>query len=326
MNNDLRVVVSSLIVFILAGCGSGGGGPEQAPGPTPTGTINTGNALTIAGRSVDAALLSGSFGDVTSFVGLTPVSTGDLDSFGSAKLAGNGEWTAASQVPVGPETTPCAIDGTVTVSGDIAVPLSITPGDFLDFSWNGCDDGIDQIIDGMIGMTFTEFEGTLLAGQILLRVSLSANNFQVTESGSFDLVDGILDITIDSRSLTESVVTTVGDSFNFSDSSGSTTLTGFSTVITEDLTVFPSNFTTDATGTISSTLFNGAVNYSTPVSFESIAGSFPYAGEMLVSGTGSARLKIIAMSDNDVRVEADFNGDGAADATIDTTWEALTDG
>lgn len=328
MNRNIAILGSSLLLAGLAGCGGGGGGSAvaQAPGPAPSGAITTGSALTVAGRSVDAALLSGSFGDITSFVGLTTVSTGDPNTLGSAKLASNGGWSVASQVPVGPETTACLVEGSVTVSGDIANPLSIAPGDFLDFSWDGCDDGLGQIIDGLIGMTFTEFEGTLLAGRILLGVSLAVDSFQVTADGSFNLVDGGLDLTIDSRSQTETIFTTLGSSFVVSNSRGTTTLTDFSNRVTEDLSMFPSNLTMDASGTISSTQFNGAVNYDTPVPFEATGDGFPYAGEMLVSGSGNARLKIIAMSDVNVRVEADFNGDGAVDATIDTTWEALING
>lgn len=328
VKREIAILGSAMFVLILCGCGGGGGGPAaaQAPGPPPSGAITTGSALTVAGRSVDAALLSGSFGDITDFVGLTAVSTSDPRTLGVAKLSGNVGLPVASQVPVGPETTPCLVEGSVTLSGDIANPLSITPGDFLDFLWNGCDDDLGQIIDGLIGMTFTDFEGTLLAGRILLGVSLTAENFQVTEDGSFNLVDGDLDLTIDSRNQTETIFTTLGSSFVVSNSRGTTTLTDFSSMVTENLSVFPSNISLDASGTISSTQFNGAVNYDTPVSFESTGDGFPYAGEMLVSGAGNARIKIIAISEINVRVEADFNGDGAADATIDTTWEALING
>lgn len=327
MNKFIATLGIAASFLVVTSCGSGGGSNvPQAPGPTPTGAITTGSALTVAGRSVDVALQSGSFGDITSFVGLTTVSTSGTGTLGSAKLAHNTGWTVVSQVPVGPETTPCLVDGSVTVSGDVANPLSIAPGDFLDFSWDGCDDGLGQVIDGLIGMTFTEFDGTLLAGRILLGVSLAVDSFQVTADGSFNLVDGGLNLTIDSRDQTETLFTTLGSSFVVSNSRGSTTLTDFSNTVIEDLSMFPSNLTMSASGTISSTQFNGTVNYDTPEPFESSGDGFPYAGEMLVSGSDNARLTIIALSDVDVRVEADFDGDGAVDATIDTTWEALING
>jgi hypothetical protein len=47
---------------------------------------------------------------------------------------------------------------------------------------------------------------------------------------------------------------------------------------------------------------------------------------MLVFGTNNASIRIMAIDEVNVRIEADFNGDGAADATIETTWAALVDG
>ena len=90
--------------------------------------------------------------------------------------------------------------------------------------------------------------------------------------------------------------------------------------------MFPSNFITDATGTVSSTLFNGFVAYNMPTPFESTGDGFPYRGEMVVFGTNNATIRIIAISEVDVMIDADYDGDGASDATIQTTWAALVDG
>jgi len=47
---------------------------------------------------------------------------------------------------------------------------------------------------------------------------------------------------------------------------------------------------------------------------------------MLVFGTGNASIRITAIDEVSVMIEADYNGDGASDATIETTWAALVDG
>ena len=60
-----------------------------------------------------------------------------------------------------------------------------------------------------------------------------------------------------------------------------------------------------------------------PIPFESFGSNFPYDGEMMVFGADNSRVRIIAISDTEVRIEADYDGDGADDATIDTTWDAL---
>lgn len=155
---------------------------------------------------------------------------------------------------------------------------------------------------------------------------MAVGNFRVTDGADFNLTNGDLALTIDSRTQPTIVVTTLGSSLAISNSNSRETLTDFSSMVTEDTSVFPSSFTVDATGKVSSTQFNGFVNYDTPVAFQSAGAGYPYAGEMLVVGANNARIWIFALSDVDVRIEADYNGDGAPDATIDTTWDALING
>ncbi len=319
---------AAILALIFGGCGGGGGGggPAAPPGPPATGTINTGSVLAISGRAVDAAFQSGGFGNITNFVGLTTVATGDPVTLGKGIVAIAGVWNVNSKIPVGPETTPCAVSGSVTVSGDIASPLTVTEGDFLDYLWENCDDGLGQVINGLIGMTFTEFEGNLLAGRILLRVSLAVQNFQVIEPTESHTTTGNLALTIDSRSQPLTVVTTMGSTLMVDNGRSTETLTDFSSTVTEDTSVFPANFTTEATGSVSSTQFAGVVSYDTPVAFQAMGDGFPYVGEMLVFGTGNASIRITAIDEVSVMIEADYNGDGASDATIETTWAALVDG
>lgn len=280
----------------------------------------------MSGRSVDAVIRSGSFGDITNVVGLTTIAAGEPASFGAQISTKPGGWHPYSQIPVGPETTECANGGTVTVSGDIDSPLTVTPGDFLDYGWDSCDDGLGQVISGVIGMTFTNFEGNLLAGQILLEVSLDIQEFQIIEGGATSTTIGDLSLVIDSRTQPETTITTLGNSLTFVTDLATDTVSEFSTEVTEDTSVFPRAFTTDATGRVSSSAFSGFVTYDTPTPFESSGANFPYEGEMLIFGTNNSNVRVIAMDEENVRIEADYDGDGASDATIDTTWEALLSG
>jgi len=319
---------AAILALVLGGCGGGGGGGGPAPpaGPPATGTINTGSVLAVSGRAVDAAFQSGGFGNITNFVGLTTVAANDPIPLGAGIVTKPGVWNVNSQIPVGPEITQCDVEGSVTVSGDIASPLTVTAGDFLDYEWADCDDGLGQVINGLIGMTFTEFEGNLLAGRILLDVSLNVQGFRVIEGTESHVTTGDLTLTIDSRTQPLTVVTTVGSSLIVSNGTSTETLTDFSSAVTEDTSMFPANFTTEATGRVSSTQFEGEVSYDTAVEFQSTGDGYPYVGEMHVFGTGGSNIRITAMDEVNVRIEADYNGDGASDATIDTTWEALIDG
>jgi hypothetical protein len=118
----------------------------------------------------------------------------------------------------------------------------------------------------------------------------------------------------------------MGTTLMVDNGSSTETLTDFSSTVTEDTSMFPANFTTEATGRVSSTQFEGVVSYATPLAFQATGDGFPYEGEMLVFGTNNASIRIMAIDEVNVRIEADFNGDGAADATIETTWAALVDG
>ena len=328
MKKNLAVPGSALLGLILAGCGGGGGGggPVPPPGLPATGTINSGSVLNVSGRSLDVVFQSSGFGAITRFVGLSTLATSDpggVDTAATAKPAGK---YVNAQVPVGPDTSACTVSGTVTVSGDIATPLSVTPGDFLDYQWNDCDDGLGEVIDGFIGMTFTEFEGNLLSGQILLGVSLAVEGFRVVAGTDINVTTGDLSLTIDSRDQPTTVISTLGSSLRVANGTSTEILTDFSITVTEDASVFPNNFTTDATGSVASSTFNGTVAYNMPIPFESSGNNFPYEGEMIVFGADNSRVRIIAISEVEVRIEADYDGDGATDATIDTSWTDLVGG
>lgn len=319
---------AAILALVFSGCGGGGGGggPAPPPGPPATGTINTASVLAVSGRVVDAAFQSGGFGNITNFVGLTSVATGEPMTLGKGIVTEPGVGNVTSGKPLGADTTMCAVAGSLTVTGNIESPLTVTAGDFLDYLWENCDDGLGQVINGLIGMTFTEFEGNLLAGRILLRVSLDVQGFQVIDSTGTHTSDGDLSLTIDSRTQPLTVVTTMGSRLMVENGISTETLTDFSSIFTEDTSMFPANFSKESTGRVSSTLFAGVVSYSTPVVFQASGDGFPYEGELLVFGTNNSSVRIMAIDEVNVRIEADYNGDGAPDATIETTWAALVDG
>jgi hypothetical protein len=327
VKKNSAALAAAILALIFSGCGGGGGGgPAPPPGPPATGTINTSSVLAISGRVIDAAFQSGGFGNITNFVGLTTVATGEPMALGKGFVTEAGTWNVNATKPLGSENEMCDVSGSLTVSGDIQSPLTVTAGDFLDYLWEECDDGLGQVINGRIGMTFTEFEGNLLAGRILLRVSLDVQGFQVIDSTGTHTSDGDLSVTIDSRTQPLTVVTTMGSSLMVDNGISTETLTDFSSIFTEDTSMFPANFSKESTGRVSSSLFVGVVSYSTPVVFQASGDGFPYEGELLVFGTNNSSVRIMAIDEDNVRIEADYNGDGAADATIDTTWAALVDG
>jgi len=94
---------AAILALIFSGCGGGGGGggPAAPAGPPATGTINTASVLAVSARVVDAAFQSGGFGNITNFVGLTTVATGDPVTLGKGIVTKAGVWNVNSQIPVG---------------------------------------------------------------------------------------------------------------------------------------------------------------------------------------------------------------------------------
>ena len=331
MKNVLFGFCSTLLVLTLGACGGGGSGGTTAapPPPVAAAVINSANAETVAASSADVALQSGGLSGFIDIIGLTATSTGGVSKLSAVQTASPTFKTTVSnsvisQVPVGPVTEPCAVSGSVTISGDIANPATLAAGDFFNIDWNNCDDGQGQVVDGLLEFSITSFEGDATTGGSLLGITLTLTAFQVTEGANFYSADGDVSLTLDSRTPPVSVATMSGSTFTVGSNGSTETLSNFSTTVTENAGMFPSSYTTDAMGTITSTQFDGSVTYDTPVAFESIGDAYPYAGELLVTGADNATLRLIALDEVNVRIEADYDGDGAVDETIDTTWDALT--
>ncbi len=320
---------STLLILTLGACGGGGSTTTAITPPVSPAVINSANAQTVVGRSVDVALQSGGPSEFIELADLTVTSTGGVSKLSVVQTASRTVKTTISnsvisQVPFGPVTEPCAVSGSMTISGDIANPDTLTAGDFFNVDWNNCDDGQGQVIDGLIVYSITSYEVDATTGGSLLGITLTLTAFQVTAGADFYSADGDVSFTLDSRTPPISVATMSGSTFTVSSNGSTETLSNFSATVTENAGMFPSGYTTVAMGTVTSTQFDGSVTYDTPVPFQSIGEAYPYTGELLITGANNATLRLIALDEVSVRIEADYDGDGAVDETIDTTWDALT--
>jgi hypothetical protein len=78
-------------------------------------------------------------------------------------------------------------------------------------------------------------------------------------------------------------------------------------------------------GTIESDDLDGAVNYDTPVPFAGFGDEFPGSGELLVTGADNATLRLVALENGNVRIDADYDGDGTIDEVINMSWAELAE-
>lgn len=318
-------------LLLLAACGgSSGGGNSTTPPVSQAGVITSANATTVAGVSVEAALQTGAIGGLTDTGGFVTTTTGGVAKLENRKAnqlilkSLRSTVSNIGNVPIGPETTNCGVSGSITVSGDIADPTTLTTGDTISVDSDNCDDGEGQVVDGLLEFVVDSFTPNVNPEVFTVAVTLTVTQLMITEGAKFVTSDGDVSVSIDTSLQSRITVTVSGDIFSVTENNGSNTLRNFSTTVIENTSVFPTAYTTNASGTVESSRFDGSVTYDTPVPFQHFGDGFPFAGELLVTGANNATIRVIAIDAVNVRVETDLDGDGTVDETDDTTWEELT--
>ena len=311
-------------LFLLAACGGGNDTPAAGNTPPPAENlkITTENAPQAARAAYASAVDSAEMSDLG---GSFPVASGG--SGGMSKASGGvdpgGLITVILQkIPFGPEVVPCDQSGTMTISGDIASPFTLTQGDYFRVESAACDDGLGEVVDGILEFTVAEFAGELETGLYLLTLDMLLTSLQVTTPEETVTGNGDTSVTLDSRASPFIAALVSGNSMSSTYDTGATTLSSFSSSQTVDLGLAPSPYTIQAAGTLESTELAGIIRYSTPVTFAGFDSGYPEVGELLVNGAASS-LRLIAVDAINVRIEIDGNGDGEVDEVIETTWSAL---
>ncbi len=307
-------------VLVVACSGSDGGSAAPVSPTTSMAKINAANAKLIAGDVVDAVLVSGSFGDILSGAG--PGSLAGKADYGLSKADGSqpiGLLGYFAVVPIAETNTLCAVDGSVTVSGEVASLTTLSSGDRLNLEFFDCDGGDGQVLNGIYEVVVNNFSGDVLQGLFNLNATATFDGFEVTRGLEFTALNGATTLNLDTSVPLMTSVSMSGVRLSVSDGADSATLADFRTEVTHNSGVAPEAYTTSASGTFTSTLFEGEVSYSTLVPFQGFVGEFPFPGELLVTGAGGASLRLMALDNINVRLEID-SGDGSGIATQDTTW------
>ncbi|MGI9237994.1 MAG: hypothetical protein ACR2QZ_11390 [Woeseiaceae bacterium] len=309
---------------LLAACGGGGGGGITTVSPDPTLSIDSNNAMLVAKVSFESALASGGLGALTGdnlLIGSTPGGVVKLDNaIAAAAKSGAGQ----AQVPIPAETTPCAMSGTVTISGEIADPITptLSAGDFFEIDYNACDEGLGSVIDGGMRLDINSFSGDFLNDLFDMTATMTLTSFQVTTGQ--DVLRSHGDATVTLYTLSSPTISTSlsGNSMRIDANATSELLTNYSSTGTVEGGLVPTPFTMSTSGTLDSTQLSGVISYSTPVTFQGFDADYPNAGEFLVSGDSSS-LRLIAIDNINVAIEIDADGDGTVDETLQTTWAEL---
>ncbi|HEX5049284.1 MAG TPA: hypothetical protein VFX89_19385 [Gammaproteobacteria bacterium] len=225
-----------------------------------------------------------------------------------------------AQATFDPEMSQCTGGGTVTVSGNLANPLTLSPNDTILFVFASCaEDG--ATVSGRFAMRVTSFSGDLLNGAFTLGVSVDLTSFAVTADGETATANGTIAIAV-SSSFAGTVSTTVtSSSFTIADGTTTVTLSDYSAARTLDTVA--GSFTLDAGGTVTSSAFSGSVTFDTTLLLTGTGDSFASAGELVITGANKGTIKVAVLDETSVRISVDANGDGTVDTIVDQTWEEL---
>lgn len=320
--NLARLSVLSAAIMIAA-CGGSSDQLGAGQPPTTTFAITSANATDVTRVAWEAAIASGDFGDLGGSLGLSATAPDGLAKASVLQKAGGSLVTVTQLDPVQPIVTPCLSDGIVTITGDVADPLTLTVGDTFRTVYELCDDGAGEVIDGSIDFTVREFTGDVLTSLYRLSLDAVVTNLQVVSATDTITNHGDVTVTLDTMDAPSIFAGVSGTSMTVDSNASSETLSAYSSSQTVDgeLQTFP--FTLTMFGTLDSTQFAGIVRYSTPVTFVGEGIDYPSSGALLIEGDNSS-ARLTAVDNINVTIEIDSNGDGVVDATIDTTWAALT--
>ena len=323
------VTVSSVI--FLSACGGGSSSspvsPPVSPPPPPGGgsgmVITTANAKPAARVAYGSTLQSVETGGLVGSSGIAGSPGGGFQKPAARGASAGSLSSILQKVPLGPDTYPCGVSGTQTISGELASLFTLTAGDQINVDAVDCDDGLGEVINGRMEMTVATFSGDLVLGLYLLEMNVLLIDFEVVTALDTILSNGDSLVSLDTTGNPLIGMSISGNSMTTVTNAGSESVTNFSTAQTVDASVIPEPYTLSSAGTVDSSQLGGIISYTTTVTFQGAGAGYPFAGELLISGADGGTIRLIALDATNVRVETDTDGDGTVDDTEDTTWDDI---
>lgn len=314
----------------IASCGGGGGGGFVAE---PTAVIDSSNAQAIAGAAVAGNLaLVNAVGSTGIGVALGTNGGGVRGAVSrllsgtsarpSAHSMSQGAARVQPQTAFGPETQDCTVSGSIRISGNLADPNTVSPGDSLIVTLTDCDDGDGFVLDGTMTLRVTNFSGDAMSGAFLLVADTTFTNLTVVSDTESGTLNGMASLTFDSTDVSEEITRLVADSLRFTSGGEVFQLNDYDVT---GVTLFDTNqYTLDVSGFLQdSAAFTGMVRLDTVTAFSGAAGDFPSAGYLIITGADASEVDVESLDPVQARLHLDADGDGVAEEVIDVDWTVL---
>ena len=305
-----------IVTTIATGGGGGGGGTITPPDTGPTLTITVANGETVSTATVTGIMM---MFDVSEISDPLVLSADD----GTSALMKVGSGGSGSEIPFSDVVEFCEAGGTITLSGDVADPNTLTVGDNITAVFDNCDDNDGYVIDGQLELTIAAIQGDPLTNVFLLTLDMVLTDLVVTDDSGAATADGDMTLTLDSLDFPVIMTALSGNDLQLSEPGLSVTFEDYDHTLTVDAGVMPQAFLAEVFGRLASSALGGTVDYETVVPIEAAGDNPPYVGEILITGADSSQVRIVIVSEDVVRLEIDEDGDGVVDEFVDTTWWAL---
>jgi len=306
-----------IVTTIATGGGGGGGGTITPPDTGPTLAITVANGEAVSTATVTGIMLMFDVSEISDPLVLS------ADGAAPALMkVGSGD--AGSEVPFSDMVEFCAAGGTVTLSGDLADPNTLTVGDTITAVFDNCDENEGYVVDGALELTVAAIQGDPLTNVFLITLDTVLTDLVVTDDSGAATADGDMTLTLDSLDFPVIMTALAGDELQLSEPGLSVTFEDYDHALTIDTGATPQAILAEVFGRLGSSALGGTVDYETVTPIQATGDNPPYAGEILVTGADASRVRIVIVSEKLVRLEIDENGDGVVDEFIDTTWDALS--
>jgi hypothetical protein len=304
------------LTVLLAGCGGGGGG-----GSSPA-TLDAGNAVAISAEVLQSMQVVGDLGVSSGgAIGQSGPGGGAQAQY-LRNLSRRAIQRVQPSVAVGPVTEPCLVSGTVRVSGNVASPDTLSPGDSISATFSNCNDGDGEVLNGGLRLVFLQYAGDLLSDQFSVRADATFTNLRVTVGGETFGADGAARIELDTLSVPNTSAIS-GERITVTIGSDRRTLSDFAIDMAVNPLAVPSTTRVSGTGTLESSGFAGFVDFVTIFPLQSSGSGYPGSGEVEILGANNARVRVVVLDTTNVEIRLDADGNGSAEQVIATTWLAL---
>lgn len=349
------------VAFLAVACGGGGDGSgDVVPQPSPYVLISAANQDLVARASIASimpftgvpVLATSASSGLATKAQAVDTSTGGAHG-GLTQLALRAVKLASAQpasTPAGmarplmqyTDTFACILSGTTTVTWDDKDNSgTISAGDTISISFSQCDDDLDWIINGSMGMTIASYSQTQVAEDLTGSMTFQSLTM-VDQTESFSMNGGV------SFHINATLASTGLDMLSsYSVAGGGLTVVraGAAAGLSDTLsyragyTVSDRDFASSvpgvessevitASGDFGSQALGGDLSLSTPTPFRSVftdpyVDIFPTDGQMFATGRNSTRVGLTATQTVQVRMDLCDDGDGLWEASKMVDWDWL---